>query len=179
MNPGFVFFSPAGRIDRKTFLFGAIALFAASVGSDFLSASLGPSMVLLSIIIAALIWWCALAVYGKRLHDAGLSAWLLVAFAILYWVVYFIGTSVFLPIIDPEFHAFQIELQEQVQAGTMSFMEMMQRASEVEGSPILTSVASNGVATLIVGGIHFLLGSNTGANKHGPATSADTASSEL
>lgn len=65
MNPGFVFFSPTGRIDRKTFLFGAIALFAASVGSDFLSASLSPSMVVLSIIIAALIWWCALAVYGK------------------------------------------------------------------------------------------------------------------
>lgn len=92
-------------------------------------------------------------------------------------MIYFIGTSVFLPIIDPEFHALQIELQEQVQAGTMSFMEMMQRSSEADGSPILTSVASNGVATLIVGGIHFLLGSNAGANKHGPATSADETSS--
>lgn len=179
MNPGFVFFSPTGRIDRKTFLFGAIALFAASVGADFLQASLAPSMAMLSLILVALIWWCALTVYGKRLHDAGLSAWLLIAFALLYWVIYFIGTLVFLPILDPEFHAFQAELEAQVQAGTMSIMEMIQRTSEVESSPVLTSIASNGVATLIVGGIHFLLGSNAGANKHGPATSTDAASSEL
>ncbi len=82
MNIGHVLFSPNGRIGQQDFWIGLLII----VGGNIVAGVLP--------IIGFLLWfvliWMGVAVYGKRLHDAGKSAWLHVipwAITILSFIV--------------------------------------------------------------------------------------------
>lgn len=68
MNITHVLFSPNGRIGQKEFWIGVLILIAANIVASFIP--------LLGFIISLALIWVGIAVYGKRLHDAGKSAWL-------------------------------------------------------------------------------------------------------
>ena len=68
MNLGHVLFSPNGRIGQQDYWIGVLILVVGNIATNFLP------------FIGFLLWlgliWVGVAVYGKRLHDAGKSAWL-------------------------------------------------------------------------------------------------------
>ena len=68
MNIGHVLFSPNGRIGQEDYWIGILII----IGGNILAGVLP--------IIGFILWfvlvWMGVAVYGKRLHDAGKSAWL-------------------------------------------------------------------------------------------------------
>jgi len=68
MNITHVLFSPNGRIGQQAFWIGVLILIAANI-----IAGLIP---ILGFFISLGLIWVGIAVYGKRLHDAGKSAWL-------------------------------------------------------------------------------------------------------
>src|SRR5271154_7099526 len=79
-------FSPSGRLQPQAFAFGAIAVYAGGIASQFLTtpdiiarAGLWP----FGIAQAFLVWvWFSL--HAKRLHDAGHSAGLAAGASVLY-----------------------------------------------------------------------------------------------
>lgn len=68
MNITHVLFSPNGRIGQQEYWIGILILIVANIVASFIP--------LLGFIISLALIWVGIAVYGKRLHDAGKSAWL-------------------------------------------------------------------------------------------------------
>lgn len=68
MNITHVLFSPNGRIGQQEYWIGVLILIAANIIANFIP--------LLGFIISLALIWVGIAVYGKRLHDAGKTAWL-------------------------------------------------------------------------------------------------------
>lgn len=76
MDIGHVLFRPNGRIGQQDFWIGVLII----IGAHILSPLLGP----LQIVAWLGLVWVGFAVYGKRLHDAGRSAWL----HVLPWAIW-------------------------------------------------------------------------------------------
>ncbi len=160
---GNLLFSPNGRIARNRFWQGMVVLTVASV-----LVAAGAVMVgtLVSLLGYALIY-PYICVYGKRLHDAGLTAW---------WVIgVWLGTVVFNFILSlfltPMFMgeeelAIQEEMTERLLSGDLAGMmegaEIL--AAELLPLTIFLTVVINLVAAIIVG----LLPTEPRENKHGP-----------
>jgi len=68
MNITNLLFSVNGRIAQQQFWIGVLILIAANIVAGFIP--------ILGFIISLALIWVGIAVYGKRLHDAGKSAWL-------------------------------------------------------------------------------------------------------
>lgn len=68
MNLTHVLFSPNGRISQQQYWIGVLILIAANIVASFIP--------ILGTLISLGLIWVGIAVYGKRLHDAGKSAWL-------------------------------------------------------------------------------------------------------
>ncbi|KAA5801717.1 DUF805 domain-containing protein [Alkalicaulis satelles] len=68
MNIAHVLFSPNGRIGQQDFWIGVLILIAANVIFGLIP--------ILGFFISLGLIWVGIAIYGKRLHDAGKSAWL-------------------------------------------------------------------------------------------------------
>lgn len=68
MNITHVLFSPNGRIGQQEYWIGVLILIAANIVASFIP--------ILGFIISLALIWVGIAVYGKRLHDAGKTAWL-------------------------------------------------------------------------------------------------------
>ncbi len=88
MDIGHVLFRVQGRIGQQDFWIGVLIILGAHfIGSTFLS-------FLMPLLWLALVW-VGIAVYGKRLHDAGRSAWIhAIPWAI--WLALFIVGTLFL-----------------------------------------------------------------------------------
>lgn len=67
-NIGHLLFSPNGRIGQQDYWIGVLIIIAANIVAGMIP--------LLGFIISIGLIWVGIAVYGKRLHDAGKSAWL-------------------------------------------------------------------------------------------------------
>jgi uncharacterized membrane protein YhaH (DUF805 family) len=68
MNWGHVLFSPNGRISKSHYWYGVLVIILANLFSNFIP--------ILGTLISLGLIWVGIAVYGKRLHDTGRSAWL-------------------------------------------------------------------------------------------------------
>jgi uncharacterized membrane protein YhaH (DUF805 family) len=86
MNLGHVLFSPNGRIGQQDFWIGILIL----IGGNILVNALP--------VIGGILWlgliWVGIAIYGKRLHDAGKTAWLHVIPWALSFLFAIIGATI-------------------------------------------------------------------------------------
>lgn len=85
MDFGKVMFSPNGRIGQQDYWIGVLIIIGGNIIGGFIP--------ILGFFISLVLIWCGIAVYGKRLHDAGKSAWLHVipwALGILLGVIGFV-----------------------------------------------------------------------------------------
>lgn len=160
---GGLLFSPNGRIARNRFWQGMVILTVASVLVAAGAVMLGTMFGLLSY---ALIY-PYICVYGKRLHDVGLTAW---------WVIgVWVGTIIFNFIISlmltpffmgEEELAIQDEMTERMMSGDLSGMmegaEIL--AAQLLPLTVFLTVLTNFAAALVVG----YLRTDPQENKHGP-----------
>lgn len=86
MNLGHVLFSPNGRIGQQDFWIGILILIGGNIIVNVLP------------LIGGILWlgliWVGIAIYGKRLHDAGKSAWLHVIPWALSFLFAIIGATI-------------------------------------------------------------------------------------
>jgi uncharacterized membrane protein YhaH (DUF805 family) len=68
MNIGHVLFSPNGRIGQQDYWIGLLIIIGGNIVASVLP--------VIGFILWLVLVWMGVAVYGKRLHDAGKSAWL-------------------------------------------------------------------------------------------------------
>ena len=111
-----------------------------------------------------------LCVFGKRLHDAGLSAWLWLAFAAMAGFLNMLLSAVLLPILSPGAFEVQLEIQKIMESGGFSaaFDELALRAPEYARLSAVTSVVSLLLASGLTGFAAYRMRSDPKANRHGP-----------
>lgn len=160
---GGLLFSPNGRIGRNRFWQGMVVLTVASVVVAAGAVMLGT---LFGLIGYALIY-PYICVYGKRLHDAGLTAWWVIG----VWLGTVVLNFVLSLILTPMFMgADELAIQEEMTDRMMSgdFAGMMEGAEILAAQllplTIFLTVATNLVAALVVG----FLPTEPRENKHGP-----------
>ena len=156
-------FIPTGRIARNRFWQGMVILTVASVLVAAGAVMLGTLFGLLSY---ALIY-PYICVYGKRLHDAGYTAWWVIGVWFATFIFNAILSMIFTPLfMGPDELRIQEEMTERMMSGDLSgFMEGAEiLAAELLPLTIFVTIVTNLVAAVAVG----LLPTEPRENKHGP-----------
>lgn len=163
-----LFLEPQGRLAPRPFARGFVVLTGAMVIVTVLSAVVSPG---LGILQYALVF-PYLCLFGKRLHDAGLSAWLWLGFLVGSGIINMIFSMMFLPVLSPAAFAMQAEMQELMQAQGMSaaLEALAGRAQEYARLSAVTTIASFLVASALTGYAAFRMRSDPKPNRHGPPT---------
>lgn len=168
MKPAFVFLSPHGRLSPAAFGQALIVLVAimmlVMIAAAYLSQGLGMFQTLLI--------FPYICVFGKRLHDAGQSAWLYLVFLLGYFILTAIFTAIFLPLFSPTAAEMQIEFQNIALGGDFSgAMEALSEKSlEFAQASIFTTVFAFLTANALLGYLAWRLASDPDTNRHGPPT---------
>ena len=167
---GGLLFSPNGLIGRNRFWQGMVVLTVASVLVAAGAVMLGTLVSLISYLLI----YPYICVYGKRLHDAGLTAWWVIGVWFGTMVFNFILSLFLTPIfMGEEEMAIQEEMTERMMSG--DFAGMMEGAeilaAELLPLTIFLTVVTNLVAAIVVG----LLPTQPRENKHGPVPGSGAA----
>jgi len=155
MNIGNVLFSPNGRIGQQDYWIGILIL----IGVNVLSNLTGP--------IQPIIWlgliWVGIAIYGKRLHDAGKTAWLHAIPWALGLAFFIVGAGMI--------------VASAISAGIIS------DTSDLSTDQIIALVSAGGVGLLLIGLSNLVwliytiwvgvMAGEAGENRFGPAPGAD------
>lgn len=83
MNLTHVLFSPNGRIGQQEYWIGILILIAANIVSNFIP--------ILGFFISLFLIYVGVCIYGKRLHDAGRTAWIHGLVWLINIVIFIIG----------------------------------------------------------------------------------------
>ena len=160
---GNLLFNPNGRVARTRFLQGMVVLTVASVlvvaGSTMVSSSVG--------FLNLLLIFPYICVFGKRLHDAGTTAWwVLVIWLGSMFVAFVLGLVFGGFFMTPEMIEIQEEMSERLAAGDFAgFMQGTEILSDkMLPLNILTTIGSNFVLAVVVGALK----TEPRENKHGP-----------
>ena len=160
---GNLLFNPNGRVARTRFLQGMVVLTVASVlvvaGSTMVSSTVGFLNILLI--------FPYICVFGKRLHDAGTTAWWVLAIWLGSMLIAFILGLVFGGFfMTPEMVEIQEEMSERLAAGDFAgFMQGTEILSDkMLPLNILTTIGSNFILAVVVGALK----TEPRENKHGP-----------
>ncbi len=156
-------FNANGRILRNRYWQGMVILTVVSVLIVAASAMLSPLLG----ILAWLVIYPYICVHGKRLHDAGMTAWWVIGIYVGSMVLSFIFGLLLGPMfMNAETLAIQQEISERLAAG--DFQGVLEGA-EILGQKLLplnivSVIGSNAILALIVGS----LATEPRENKHGP-----------
>lgn len=163
-----VFFDPQGRIGPRTFGQGYVLLTGVMLVVTVLSLVAAPGMAILQYALV----FPYICLFGKRLHDAGLSAWLWLVFLLGYFLINVVASAILMPVLAPETHAIQLEVQEvMVENGLNAGMEeLARRAPEIAQTSALVNVVVLLIASAITGFAAYSLRSDPNTNRHGPPT---------
>ena len=161
-------FNPVGRLSRNQFLRGLILCLIAAMFIQILVSFVSPGF---SVVNTALVFpfFC---VFGKRLHDAGLTAWWFLAFLAGYFVLSTLLTAILLPFVSPESAAMQAELQEIGLTDGFGAMitAAMEQAPAINRASIMTTLVVLLITNGVLGLVAASLKSDPNTNKHGPPT---------
>jgi uncharacterized membrane protein YhaH (DUF805 family) len=152
--------SPQGRIGAGPFWQGVIVLIILGVILSAISAY-GPPAASLVGILALLLVYPWLCVFGKRLHDAGKSAWWFLAALAAYLILSSIGYVVL-------FYDEMMQMQG-VQFGTPEYVAQQRQFAQ---DSFLLSQACSAVVSLVVSFFVGRLASDPSENRFGPPTTA-------
>lgn len=163
-------FNPNGRIPRNRFWQGMVIMTVLSVLVAAGSVKLGFLFGLLTYVLI----YPYICVYGKRLHDAGFSAWLVLVIFVLTFVLSGIAGAILNPFfMGAEEMAMQEEMTERMLAGDMTGMmegaELL--AAKLLPVTLISTVIVNAILALGVG----LLPTQPHENKHGPVPGTNAA----
>lgn len=168
MDIGYVLLSPKGRIGPRDFLRGLILLTGVSIVIQ--AVALGTSMGVGA--LQYLLLWGYLCVFGKRLHDAGQTAWLSLAFLLGYIIGATLVSTLLMPILSPQVMPLMKEIEALSAKGDLAGMFQLQakHAVEMARGMALTTLASFLIASAGLGFAGANLPSDPNPNAHGPAT---------
>jgi uncharacterized membrane protein YhaH (DUF805 family) len=172
MDFRFVFLDPQGRLAPVPFARGFILLTGAMMLVTIASAIVSQGLGILQYTLV----FPYLCVFGKRLHDAGLSAWLWLAFLAGFGFVNMLASAVLLPILSPGAYAIQMELQALMESGGWAdaFEELARLAPEYARLSAVTSVAGFLIASALTGFAAYRMRSDPQPNRYGPPGAAPT-----
>ena len=174
MDISHVLLSPKGRIGSRDFLRGMILLTGGSLIIQVLmvGVSVGASLLQYPML------WGYFCVFGKRLHDAGQTAWFNLLFLLGFVIVSSILSSILLPLLSPDIKPLMNQIQEiGLKDGFGSMLHAQQEhAIEIARGMALTTLASFLISMAGLALIGARLPSDPNANKHGPATGPSDAS---
>ena len=155
--------NPNGRILRNRFWQGMVIL---TVGSVLITA--GSTMVSTNIgYLSFLLIFPYICVYGKRLHDAGFSAWLVIGVWLTNMGVVFFLSMFLRPFFTTaETASIENEINERLAAGdfTGMFEGAQILAEKMLPMNLLLTVLGNLIVALIIGFLRTV----PNENKHGP-----------
>ena len=168
MDFRFLFLEPQGRLAPKPFGRGLVLLTGAGMMISVLTAVVSPG---LNVLQYALVF-PYICLFGKRLHDAGLTAWLWIAFVAGLGFLNMFLSAILLPVLSPGAFAIQVEVQETMQTAgfTAAFEELALRAEEYARLSAVTTLAAFLISSAITGFAAFRLRSDPEPNRHGPPT---------
>ena len=168
MDFRFLFLEPQGRLAPKPFGRGLVLLTGAGMMISVLTAVVSPG---LNVLQYALVF-PYICLFGKRLHDAGLTAWLWIAFLAGLGFLNMFLSAILLPVLSPGAFAIQVEVQETMQTAgfTAAFEELALRAEEYARLSAVTTLAAFLISSAITGFAGFRLRSDPKPNRHGPPT---------
>lgn len=163
-----VFFDPQGRISPRVFGQGYVLLTGATLVVTVLALVVSPGAGILQYALV----FPYICVFGKRLHDAGMSAWLWLVFLLGYFLINVVASAILVPVLAPETYAIQLEVQKVMEEGGLNagMEELARRAPEITQSSALVNVIVLLIASAIIGFIAYSLRSDPNANRHGPPT---------
>ncbi len=168
MDFRFLFLEPQGRLAPRPFGRGLVLLTGACMMISVLTAVVSPG---LNVLQYALVF-PYICLFGKRLHDAGLTAWLWIAFLAGLGFLNMFLSAMLLPALSPGAFAIQVEVQETMQTVgfTAAFEELALRAEEYARLSAVTTLAAFLISSAITGFAAFRLRSDPKTNRHGPPT---------
>ena len=174
MDIGYVLLSPKGRIGPRDFLRGLILLTGASMIVQLASTFVAQPLAIAHYPII----WGYFCVFGKRLHDAGQTAWFNLAFFGGYLIASVVLSAMLMPFLSPQVMPIQAELEAIGLKGDLSGMwsSAQERAQEITRKSALTSLATFLIASAGLGFVGARLPSDPDSNSHGPATGPRDAS---
>lgn len=163
-----VFFNTQGRLSPRTFGQGYIILTGLVVILTVLGLVITPEFSNLQIAL----FFPYLCVFGKRLHDAGQSAWLWLAILVVWVLMNGIATMVLMQVMTPQTYVMYTELVEaMISATTMSPEELQAKAQLVARMSAVPNLAGYLISAAIVGFVAYSLRSDPKPNRHGPPAS--------
>lgn len=173
MDYRFLFLEPQGRLAPVPFARGLVLLTGAMMVITTLTAIASPN---LGILQYALLF-PYICLFGKRLHDAGLSAWLWLAFLAGFGFFSMFLSAILLPVLSPQAFAMQSEVQDIMsKQGFSAALEWLaERAAEYARLSAVTTVAAFLLASGLTGFAAFSMRSDPKTNRHGPPTARGAA----
>ncbi len=157
-----VLFSPNGRIGPRDFWRGVIVLVAITMVMTIGAVYAAPALGLLMLFMPYLY----LCVFGKRLHDAGQSAWWYLALLVAYWIINMISQSILTPILAPGANELVEEAAYLLQSGDLqAFIEISQQANR---ATLFVNLLSLFLVNALLGFFIARLRSDPNSNEHGP-----------
>ena len=116
--------------------------------------------------------WAYFCVFGKRLHDAGQTAWFNLLFLFGFVVASSILNAVLLPVLSPGMMPLMTQIQEiGLKAGFAGMLQAQQEhALQIARGTALTTLASFLITSAGLALVGARLPSDPDANVHGPAT---------
>lgn len=171
-----ILFNPQGRISPAEFWRGLIILIAISIVLTVASVYAPIAVASVLGIASILLVYPIICVYGKRFHDNGRTAWLVLLVLLVYIVLSMIISAALMPVLAPEFAAFQADLQEKMANGEIGFVEAMEMGQAQASSTLVLNIVATVVASLATGFFVARLSSDPDENEHGMPTSGSVES---
>lgn len=170
MDIQYVLFNPQGRIGPRTFLRGLILLTAGYMLIQIAGWFVSPGFFVLTFPFI----YMYVCVFAKRLHDAGQTAWLYLAFLVGYFVLENIARALLLPILSPEGYALNLQLQQvMIEKGMEALLEQLALvAEELARKSALAVLSSFLITSAILATVAARLSSDPHSNRYGPPPGA-------